>query len=148
MKMVNLKIAPIKERLRLRSSPRFSLMKFAWRMPKPPRRIANNAAKEIIFNPPSCIRIITTIWPLLLSISLISIRLKPVTQLAEILVNKAVKKSNPLWPLMVISGSIKRPVPMRMSSTKLRTNRVGGLSLLLGNNSPTFPNSKPTMTRK
>ena len=76
-----------------------------------------------------------------------SIVLKPVTQLAEILVNNAVNTSRPSFPAMVISGNINKPVPSTIKTRKLSTNNVGGLSFDFGNSSPTLPNSSPTITR-
>ena len=144
---VSLKIAEISDRERFKSSPKFSLMKFCCRIPKPPRSMAKSAAKEMIFNPPNCINSITMNWPLPLKTVLMSIKLKPVTQLAEILVNNAVNRSSPDSPGMVISGSINKQVPSAIKTKKLKTNSVGGLSFDCGKSSPTLPNSSPTMTR-
>ena len=143
---VSRKIDPTNDLLCFKFSPRFSLIKFCWRIPKPPLKIANNAAKEIIFNPPSCISTIKTNWPLKLSTTETSTKLNPVTQLADILVNSAVIKSRCPDPA-VISGSINNNVPRTIRNKKLTTNKDGALKLLLGRNSPTRPNSKPTITR-
>ena len=106
--------------------------------------MANKAAKEMIFKPPNCIKIITIICPLNERTVEMSIKLKPVTQLALMLVNSAVTKSKASAPA-VISGSIKSVVPKAMRMIKLMINRDGGLKLKSGKRSPTFPNSKKTM---
>ena len=125
-------------------SPRFSLMKFCWRIPNPPLRIANKAANEMMFSPPNCMSIITIICPLKLRTVEISIKLNPVTQLALILVNNAVTKSKDPLPAF-ISGSINKPVPKAINSMKLIKSNAGGVRLKSGSRSPTFPNSKNTI---
>ena len=85
-----------------------------------------NVEKVIIPNPPIWIRDMITIWPKRVSFALISMTVRPVTQVADVAENNASMKESGL-PAAAY-GNFNSAVPNKMIVAKLNRSNCVGLS--------------------
>ncbi len=90
----------------------------------------NNVANVINPKPPIWIKNKRTTSPKVEKVSPVSTTINPVTQVADVAVNKASKKGKP-FPSSVENGIVKRNVPMAIMRAKPNTRTFGGFNAFL-----------------